>query len=182
MSRTDVRSYLGQLARFFGVAEELSLTVLYVWWPVVGQVRASPAGRVLLLRTRAAPGDTVDSGDVVTHEAVHVLSALQPSGAATRLSVQLLDRCTPPPDVRRLQFFEEPLATVLGNIEFRRRFQPKRFSWGRRWYGNEWVDLSARLLYPIVSDALAARRVLDASIMQDAATACAGLVKRTGRS
>jgi hypothetical protein len=51
----------------------------------------------------------------------------------------------------RLFLLEEPLATAPGNIEFRRRLQPRRFSWTRRWYGDDSVDLPARLLQPILS-------------------------------
>jgi hypothetical protein len=169
-----VVSYLDGIVRFFGVGDGATFTALYVWWPDAERVVANPNGPYLLMRVRPHPGEALDSADVVVHEAVHVISALQPDAQKRSLSDAILAAC---PDAleltRRLGVVEEPLATVLGNMEFRRRFEPARFKWGRQWYGEPWVDLSARLLYPVVMDALARGQTVSGTFTADAAALCA---------
>lgn len=167
-----VDTYVGQVGRLFGVADTTPFTALYVWWPDTTHTQASPNGRHLILRVRPTADDTVNSADVVMHEAIHVLSAMASDSQEQALSNALLDRCTVPTGVRRLVVVEEGIATALGNIEFR-RFMPQRFAWGRRWYGDDWVDLSARLLYPMLTAALAEGKPLGASFSRDAGAMCA---------
>jgi hypothetical protein len=176
----DVGLYMTSVRRLFGIDTAPPFTALYVWWSDTAQIRANPSGRFLLLRARPATGDTINSADVVAHEAIHVYAALSADAQKQALSSAVLDRCTPPPGVSRLAVLEEPIATALGNIEFRRRFQPRRFSWGRRWYGDPWVDLSSRLLYPVLMTALADGKVLDAGFSRDAGALCALQVRARG--
>jgi hypothetical protein len=159
-----------------------TFTALYVWWPDSTQTRATPNGRTLLLRVRPAGGEAVDGADVVAHELVHALAAGLPAARQQALSAAFLDGCAPPAGVRRLAALEEPIATALGNIEFRRRFMPRRFSWGRRWYGDAWVDVSARLLHPVLAgmlgdDRAAAPRALDAAFAREASALCSALAR-----
>lgn len=170
-----VQSYLGQVRGLFRIDSVPPFAALYVWWPDTAMVQASPSGRTLLLRLRPTAGDTINSADVVAHEAIHVYLAYADSSWKRTLSAAVLDRCTPPAGVRRLAVLEEAIATALGNIEFRRRFQPRRFSWSRRWYGDEWVNLSARLLHPVLSAALDGGTPLGASFGADAGATCASL-------
>jgi hypothetical protein len=152
------------------------LFVLYVWWPDSMHTFATPKGRVLVLRVRPRSGETVNSADVVVHEAVHVFTASMPEAQKVALSGTLLDGCAIPERVRRLAILEEPIATALGNIEFRRRFMPQRFTWGRRWYGDAWVDVYARLLHPLLVERAATGRRLDGVFAREATGLCTALV------
>ncbi len=152
------------------------LVVLYVTWPDSMRTFATPNGRALLLRVRPRDGETVNSADVVVHEAVHVFAAGMPEAQKAALTNILLDGCAVPEAVRRLAVLEEPIATALGNIEFRRRFMPQRFAWGRRWYGDAWVDVYARLLHPLLVDRTATGRPLDVAFAREATGLCTALV------
>jgi hypothetical protein len=152
------------------------LSVLYVWWPDSMHTFATPKGRVLVLRVRPRSGETVNSADVVVHEAVHVFAASMPEAQKAALSGTLLDGCAVPERVRRLAILEEPIATALGNIEFRRQLMPRRFAWGRRWYGDAWVDVYARLLQPLLAERTATGRRLDGAFAREAAGLCSALV------
>ena len=169
----EVEAYLQAIRAFFGAEDAVAFTALYVWWPDAERVRASPNGPVLLLRVRPYAGEAISSADVVAHEAVHVVSAMQPDSQKRAVSDAVLATCPGALErTTRLGVLEEPLATALGNIEFRRRFEPRRFSWGRRWYGDPWVDLSARLLYPAAMDALATGGTIAGRFAADAAALC----------
>lgn len=161
LASAGVDEYLSQVGALFGSTAPEPFTALYVWWPESARNAASPSGRFLVLRVRPRPGETVNSADVVAHEAIHVLLALQPDEQKQRWSGAVLDRCQPSAAMRRLTLLEEPIATALGNIEFRRRFQPQRFSWGRQWYGDPWADMLARLLHPALTTALPIGRAGD---------------------
>lgn len=167
-----VAGYFAQVRRWFGV-DRIPFTALYVWWPDSTRTSASPNGTHLILRVRPFVGDTVNSADVVAHEAVHVFAAMMDARKKQELSAALLDGCAVPAGIRRLAVLEEPVATVLGNMEFRRRFQPRRFQWSRQWYGDEWVDLVARLLYPVITDAVRSNAPMGAAFRRDAAAMCA---------
>jgi hypothetical protein len=182
LASADVGAYLGQVGRLFGVDTTAPFTALYIWWPDTLQRMASPSGRHLLLRVRPASGETVNSADVVAHEAIHVLASLASDAMKRDVSAAVLDRCTVPSGVRRLAVVEEPIATALGNIEFRRRFMPQRFAWGRRWYGDDWVDMSARLLHPVLTAALADANALGVAFGRDAGALCALLTRTRGAS
>lgn len=168
-----VAPYVAQVGRLLGVHDTVSLSALYVWWPDSTRTQATPNGRHVIMRIRPTADDTVNSADVVMHEAVHVMSALALESQKQQLSGAILDRCTVPGGVRRLVVVEEGIATALGNIEFRRRFMPQRFAWSRRWYGDDWVDLSARLLYPMLTFALAEGKPLGTTFGRDAGAMCA---------
>jgi len=176
LARPGLDAYLDQIRAFFGVTDEVRFTGLYVWWPDTENVRANPNGPYLVLRVRPHKGESINSADVVVHEMVHVLSALQSDAQKRSVSDAILAACPQLLDhARRLEAFEEPLATILGNMEFRRRFEPERFSWSRRWYGKPWVDLSARVLYPALMDCLSGRQVLGGTFAKEAAALCAVL-------
>jgi hypothetical protein len=178
LADSGVATYVEGVARLLGAEPGPPLVALYLWWPDSGTVRASPNGRHLLMRVRPGAAEAINGADVVVHEMIHVLAARQPDAQRLRVSAALLDRCAPPAGVKRLAVIEEPIATALGNIEFRRRFQPRRFAWGRRWYGDDWVDLYARLLHAPLTEALAAGRGLDAALVRDAGELC-GVASRS---
>ena len=168
----EVAAYVRRVRRWLG-SDSVSFTALYVWWPDTLHTAASPSGQHLILRVRAAPTDTVNSADVVAHEAIHVFLATMDDARKRTISAAVLDGCPVPGEVRRLAVLEEPIATVLGNMEFRRRFQPRRFQWSRQWYGDEWVDLEARLLYPVITAALNGDAPMGAAFTRDATAMCA---------
>ena len=168
----EVTQYLTRVRRWFGV-DSVPFTALYVWWPDSSRTLASPNGLHLILRVRPRYDDTVNSADVVLHEAMHVFAATMDDARKRSLSNTVLDGCAVPDDVRRLAVLEEPIATVLGNMEFRRRFQPSRYQWSRQWYGDDWVDLVARLLYPVISAALISDTPIGADFTRDATAMCA---------
>jgi hypothetical protein len=176
LAEPEVVAYLARVRGLFGAGPAPAFTALYVWWPSTERTLATPSGPHLLMRVRPAPGEVVNSADVVAHEAVHVYAALQTDSAKQAVSAAVLDRCTPPAGARRLAVLEEPIATVLGNIEFRRRFQPRRFQWGRQWYGDPWVDVFARLLYPVLIGALDSGQPLE-TVSRDAGALCAVLAR-----
>lgn len=79
-----VAPYLDDIVRFFGVEDDVTFTALYVWWPDANRVAANPNGPYLLLRVRPYEGEVLSNADVVVHEAIHVISAMQ-SDAQKRL-------------------------------------------------------------------------------------------------
>jgi hypothetical protein len=177
LDRPEVIRYLGDVARLLTASLDSTRAVeaIYVWWPDTLQRRASPVGTSLIVRVRPSADDVVNSADVIAHEAVHLFAASMPIALQQQLSATFLDGCTPPPGVRRLAVLEEPLATALGNITFRQRFQPERFSWGRRWYGDAWVDVFARLLQPMLVERWPRVPALDVSFAREASALCASL-------
>ncbi|MEM0963599.1 MAG: hypothetical protein AAGK21_13800 [Bacteroidota bacterium] len=173
----ELATYLGEVGAFFGVSADVTFTALYVWWPDAEQIMANPNGPFLLLRIRPFEGEVVNSADIVAHEAVHVVSAMQSDAQKRAVSDTMLEACSGALDFTgRLDVIEEPLATVLGNVEVQRRFDPGRFRWSRDWYGTPWVNLSARVLYPVVLDALAAGETIAGSFSAEAASLCATVV------
>lgn len=167
----EVAQYLTQARHWFGV-DTVPFTALYVWWPDSSRTSANPHGVHLILRVRPTAADTVNNADVVAHEVMHVFAATMDTARQRTLSTTLLDGCAVPAGVRRLAVLEEPIATVLGNMEFRRRFAPRRFQWSRQWYGDDWVDLVARLLYPVITSDLSTGTPMDAAFTRDATAMC----------
>jgi hypothetical protein len=182
LSATAVAAYVDSVATFFGTTEDVTFTALYVWWPDADRVRASPNGRFLILRVNPHPNEAMSNADVVVHEAVHVLSALQPDIQKRSVTDAILEQCDQSLEhTRRLGVVEEPLATIFGNIEFRRRFEPNRFSWGRQWYGEPWVDVSAKLMYPVVMQAVAGGASLGSpAVARELAAQCRSLLSVVG--
>jgi len=170
LDNPEVAAYLNDLAKFVGIEKSVHFTALYVWWPDAENVRANPNGPFLLIRLRPYADEKVNSADVVVHEAVHALLAAKSNAIKKSLSETILESCPNVADqTSRLSVIEEPMASILGNMEFRRRFDPNRFAWGREWYGNQWVDLVARLFYPSVMEAMANDRTLEHVVTKDAA-------------
>ena len=166
----NVVAYLHKLTGFVGIDQEVHFTALYVWWPDTEKVRANPNGPFLLIRLKPHEGEKMNSADVIVHEAVHALLAAKADSRKKEMSDAILQSCPRVLDhTSRLRVIEEPIASILGNMEFRRRFDPKRFAWGRQWYGDQWVDLMARLLYPSVMEAIEKDQSLEQVVSKDAA-------------
>lgn len=147
-------TWIGALERFFDVPiQEQRYDALYVWWPDSLRVVANPRGRFLVLRALIKPGEKLNVGDVVVHEAIHVIAARQTSVQKRSISDAFLRDCPPTPAIGRLSVIEEPLAVVFGNMLFTRTFRPDRYRYAKRWYGDESVDLYAKLLFAPTLDA-----------------------------
>jgi len=141
-------SWIGEVERFFDVASQgQRYDALYVWWPDSVRVVANLRGRFLVLRALVKPGEKLNVGDVVAHEAVHVIAAHQTSAQKRSISDAFLRDCPVTASVGRLSVIEEPLAVVFGNMLFTRTFRRERYRYAKRWYGDEWVDLYAKLLF-----------------------------------
>lgn len=174
-SRTFI-DWLAAVERFFGVPSDgYRYDALYVWWPDTLRVVANPRGRFLVVRALVKPGEALDVSDVVTHEAVHVISARQPSAQKRALTDSFLRGCPANASVGRLSTIEEPLAVVFGNMLFPRTFRPQRYRYAKRWYGDAWVDLSAKLLFTPVVERFEQRGQVGDGVAEQAVQLCAAL-------
>jgi hypothetical protein len=73
--------------------------------------------------------------------------------AADPIGDAFIRDCPVIPSTGRLGVIEEPLAVVLGNMLFTRTFRRERYRYAKRWYGDDWVDLDAKLLFSPTVDA-----------------------------
>jgi len=173
--------WLASVERFFDVPNDgYRYDALYVWWPDTLRVVANPRGRFLVVRALVKPGEALHVGDVVAHEAIHVIAARQPSPQKRALTDAFLRGCPANTSVGRLTTIEEPLAVVFGNMLFTRTFRPQRYRYARRWYGEPWVDVSAKLLFsPIVEGFVQGGRITDV-VAEQGVQLCAALLSVRG--
>ena len=154
LTSPSVERWIGDVERFFDVPiGEQRYDALYVWWPDSVQVVANPRGRFLVVRALVGSGEKLNVSDVVAHEVVHVIAARQTSAQKRSISDAFLRDCPVIPSTGRLGVIEEPLAVVLGNMLFTRTFRRERYRYAKRWYGDDWVDLDAKLLFSPTVDA-----------------------------
>jgi hypothetical protein len=173
--------WIAEIERFFDVsAPEARYEALYVWWPDSLNVVANPRGRFLVLRAMVKPGEALNVADVVAHEAVHVIAAQQSSDRKRTISNAFLRGCPVNASVGRLNTFEEPIAVVFGNMAFTRAFRPERYRFAKRWYGDAWVDLYAKLLFSPVVDRLEQGGRLADGVVDQAVQLCAALLAQRG--
>jgi hypothetical protein len=169
--------WIARLERYFNVPrQERAYEALYVWWPDSMRVTATPHGRYLELRALVKPGEKLNAGAVISHEVVHVLSALQPSPQKRSLTDSFLRECPAPAVVGRLETIEEPMAVVLGNMLFTKRFRPERYRYAKRWHGQERVDVYAKLLLSPVGDAFEGGRTITEGFAEQAVPLCKSLL------
>jgi hypothetical protein len=161
-------TWIGDIERFFNVpTQPYRYDALYVWWPDSVHVVANPRGRFLVLRALVKPGETLNVGDVVAHEVIHVIAARQPSEQKRSITDAFLRGCPANASVGRLSTIEEPLAVVLGNMLFTREFRRERYRYAKRWYGDAWVDPYAKLLFsPLVVELERGGRITDGVVAQ----------------
>jgi hypothetical protein len=176
------RDWLSSVERFFNVPGPTEgLEALYVWWPDSVRVVANPRGTFLVLRALVKPGEELNASDVISHEVVHVISALQPSEQKRSITDRFLRECPASRSVGRLNTIEEPLAVVFGNMQVTQRFRPDRYRYSKRWYGDEWVDLYAKLLFGPLQESVDAGRSITGGFLDQAVPLCQTLLTLRNR-
>jgi hypothetical protein len=177
LTSREFAGWIARTERFFGAPTiGTPYEALYVWWPDTLHVVANVRGRHLVLRAVVRPDEPLNVGDVVAHEIVHAIAARQPSTQKRALSDALLRDCPATAAVGRLNTIEEPIAVVLGNMLFMRAFRPERYRFARRWYGNQWVDVYAKLLFSPLVEAFESGRPIADGFVDQAVPLCTALV------
>lgn len=163
--RQALARFLGDVAAFYGVEPNLEPHPNLVLAPVRDGfgTHAQAIDHFLLLEVRPEEG-LMDQVAPIVHENAHLLfsrmsrersesleRAAAESGASGREAWQLL---------------REALPTAIGQGAAGQRFRPGRWSPRDRWYHIAAVDVYAKRIYPIITDALAGGRVLDEPLVR----------------
>lgn len=174
LRKPGMAGYFGEVARFYNVKSDLSYRVLYTWWPPIKRTNASPTGRYLIMRYN--PVQHIDIAetdwDIAFHEVVHAISAMQPLEQKQQITQAFIKICDPRESVKRGRILEEPLAVALGQIEFLRRFAPKKLVYDDSLYIDPWVNLLGKLIHPVLEKSLREKKNIQQGFAESAARLC----------
>ncbi|MFQ5701877.1 MAG: hypothetical protein ACE5HU_08555 [Acidobacteriota bacterium] len=162
--RGDLRAYLRDMARFFGVdaAAAPAMKISLIGLPRDGPTHAEADGDHLLIEIR--PQDSPrDQIQVVAHEAAHFLMRQMSAEQIDRLARQVFAKHPAGALVWRLLW--ESLPTSLGQGLAEARLDPSRFSLSQPWYHISQIDQFAKLIYPAVVDSMGRRQGVGDGLM-----------------
>jgi hypothetical protein len=168
------QDFFSKVANFYGVASTVNYSVQYVWWPPIDRTNASPTGRFLVMRYNPIKhlNDAEADVDVAFHEVVHTISAMQTYEQKQSLSKAFLDKCPVQGRLKKSTLVEEPLAVIIGQAIYTKKFDPKNFSYTAKWYNEKWINLFSKLAYPYVSEAFQRGERLNEKMMANLGILC----------
>ena len=164
--------YLNSLAAFLDVdptgLPPLQLSFLAL--PAEGPTHAEADGDQLLIEIR--PGDGPQQQiQVVAHEAVHFLMRRMSPGQLDGLADQAFRHGEL--GLALWSYLWEGIPTALGQGLAEATLARRSFSLRKRWYHLDAIDLFAKIIYPVLRDAVAGGRRLRDGVLPEAAAAMA---------
>ncbi|NVE95688.1 hypothetical protein [Altererythrobacter lutimaris] len=178
MSGPEVGQFLDRVETFYNVENTGSFRVFFTRFPSRTRTRAElVAGGNLILHTPLEWAyEDGDWASIVAHEIVHHISSQQADSAKRAMSDRFLAICPLERRSRRLWVLEEPLAVAIGQAAFSQFVKGERLDPGDNWYGNPWIDITARTLASSVVEALDQGVALEKTrIVEEAADRCSTL-------
>jgi hypothetical protein len=171
-SRAQLEALLGEIVHFYDV-DPLSVPpprLALVPVPSGHGTHAEAIGGILLLEIRRDDG-LADEASVIVHESSHFLWNLVPESRKK----QLADTAAASGDAskRAFRLFGEAIPTALGQGVADRMFRPWSWSESGPWYHTDEVNRCAKLIYPIVREALDSGKTLDDGLVSRALQAAA---------
>jgi hypothetical protein len=88
------------------------------------------------------------------------------------LSKAFLDKCPVQGRLKKSTLVEEPLAVIIGQAIYTKKFDPKNFSYTAKWYNEKWINLFSKLAYPYVSEAFQRGERLNEKMMANLGILC----------
>ncbi|MCQ8185243.1 hypothetical protein [Parvularcula maris] len=171
--------YLERLAAFYRVDETLEFNALYVWWPPIDRTSADISGRTFFIRSHPTAHSGESWAEIAMHEAVHYLSAHQPSQQKVALTKRFLDRC-PAKLIRPYDLLEEPLAVAWGNAAFAKYGLGQPLGAADSWYGRPLPSVMGRLLWLHVDELYETDATITDGLIDAAAAHCRELLELRG--
>ncbi len=170
--------FFSKVANFYGVSSKVNYSIQYVWWPPIDRTNASPTGRFLIMRYNPIKHlkDAEADVDVAFHEVVHTISAMQTYEKKQSLSKAFLEKCPVQSRLKKRTLVEEPMAVIIGQAIYTKKFNPINFSYTANWYNEKWINLFSKLAYPLVSEAFQRGERLDEKMMMNLGTLCKGAI------
>lgn len=130
-----------------------------------GNTTATPHANSLCVSVLTGQKDLAGTMGVAMHELCHVLYDEQTSNVQFELD-DVFTKSKSPYATIAYSFFDEALATVLGNGWAYQQFSGKPDT--TAWYNNEYIDGFAHALYPLVSEYLQTQRPIDSVFVEQA--------------
>ena len=175
LKRNHIKKYFDEVSFFYGVKENFTYHVLYLWYPPISHTNATTSGNYLLMsysptiNFKSAREDI----DIIFHEVVHTISSYQSLDQKQKLTHQFLDECNIAGKIKKSKILEEPLAVAIGQIEFLIRFDSKRLKIEKSLYSDPWISLFGKMIHPVISSFFKEKK----NINQDFVKAAAGLCR-----
>jgi hypothetical protein len=164
----ELPAYLDSLAVFLGLDPE-SLPPMHLSFmalPTDGPTHAEADGDHLLIEIR--PGDRPrQQVQVVAHEAVHFLLRRMSPGEYDALAAQSL--AAGDAGLTLWSYLWEGLPTALGQGLAEATLARRWFSMDKRWYHVDAIDGFAKLVYPVLREAVLQGRRLQDGVLPEAA-------------
>ncbi|MEM8771137.1 MAG: hypothetical protein AAGD92_05740 [Pseudomonadota bacterium] len=182
LNRDQLDAFLARMTQFYGVDDDLDFTARYVWWPPINRSIADITGRTFFLRNHPDnyPDQSHIAGDVI-HEAVHYVSAFQPSAQKVALTEDFLEICPARVDGTVYDLLEEPMATAWGNAAFTKYALGQTLDPAKQWYRRALPDTMARLVWLHVDEIYETDDTINDGIIIEAAKHCAALLETSKR-
>ncbi|MFZ3229030.1 MAG: hypothetical protein WA160_02405 [Pseudobdellovibrio sp.] len=176
--KPSIKVLFDDASRFYGVKEDLSYRVLYVWWPPIERSQSSPTGKFLLMRYNPIKHADIagKDADIVFHEIVHTISARQGLNQKQALTKEFLKACPVQYRMKKLKVLEEPLAVAIGQLLYLKRVEPKRLDLSAKAYNDPWISAYGKMLFPVVDEYMKNKRGI-VDFVKPATAICNELVK-----
>jgi hypothetical protein len=77
----------------------------------------------------------------------------------------------------KTKLLEEPMAVVVGQVLFLKKFFPARIKWDAKLYGDPWVSSFAKIIYPVIENDFKEHRVFSVETGKSLGFLCGEIVR-----
>lgn len=114
----------------------------------------------------------IDNISVLMHEIVHLISSkahIDQKKSLSKIFETHFKYTQNLSSQKKMFMIEEPLAVILGQILFTRKFSPEYYEKSQNWYANSWVNIIAKLNEKSVARYLEEKKVIDLKLVRSLA-------------
>lgn len=97
---------------------------------------------------------------------------MQPLEQKQKLTQDFIKECDPREKLKKLKILQEPLAVAIGQVEYLKRFDSKRFAYEGSFYNDPWISLFGKFIHPLVVKSFEEKKNIKQEIVVSAAKLC----------
>lgn len=172
----EMQNYFKKIRAFYRNKNENNILNIYVvWQPEEGNSGAYYINKNIVLglkastnRTNLSDRDYYDLLSVLYHEMMHYHSSMMDAKINFMLSSMLKESLglnfNNQPNLGKI--IEEPLAVILGQRVFLRKYRNKYYYTYDNFYQNDWINLMALIAEPLVEEYMTSNREIDKEFIE----------------
>ncbi|MCK5074500.1 MAG: hypothetical protein KAQ98_13805 [Bacteriovoracaceae bacterium] len=179
LKKAKIKNLFRKAVKFYAIPSNRlkKVRVALVWYPKSMEPSVSFSHQTVIVRMHPSIESSF-SMERISREIMRFVSRNQSSGQNTVVSSRVFSVCDPRDYFPPRDILEKPLAYIFGNIMVSETKNRKNFELHRQWSINPWVNVYAKMLFPLVKKTIKNKQtIMSDEFLNNASRLCNELVE-----